>query len=90
MTAFRRLSFALGLALAAPVAAYAYDSGAKPMHHHYRPALNRALALAPAPAAAPVLGFWSPTYIPAPEEHETDGLSRNPNDCITYGCVDNN
>jgi hypothetical protein len=22
--------------------------------------------------------------------HETDGLSRNPNDCAVWGCVDNN
>ncbi|HKN27355.1 MAG TPA: hypothetical protein VJY34_05500 [Roseiarcus sp.] len=41
-------------------------------------------------AAFPVLGFRSPAYAGSPEEHETDGLSRNPNDCVTYGCVDNN
>jgi hypothetical protein len=22
--------------------------------------------------------------------HETDGLSRNPNDCVKWGCIDNN
>jgi hypothetical protein len=22
--------------------------------------------------------------------HETDGLSRNPNDCVVWGCIDNN
>jgi hypothetical protein len=22
--------------------------------------------------------------------HETDGLSRNPNDCVVWGCVDSN
>jgi hypothetical protein len=22
--------------------------------------------------------------------HETDGLSRNPNDCVVWGCIDSN
>jgi hypothetical protein len=98
MSASRGMMLALGLALAAPVAAYAYDGASATIRHHHMLVIHRSVvhrsvqvtALASAPAAAPVLGFWSPTYIPAPEEHETDGLSRNPNDCITYGCVDNN
>jgi hypothetical protein len=90
MTASRRLSLALGLALAAPVAAYAHDGASKPVHHRHRAALRRATALAAAPPAAPVLGFWPPAYVASPEQHETDGLSRNPDDCVTYGCIDNN
>jgi hypothetical protein len=27
--------------------------------------------------------------VPAPREPETDGLSRNPDDCAKYGCIDN-
>jgi hypothetical protein len=27
---------------------------------------------------------------PPYEVHETDGLSRNPNDCVKWGCIDNN
>lgn len=86
---------ALGFALAAPVAAYAYDGASKPLHHHHRPALHRAVhlsALVPAPAEAAIaaLGLWSPTDAQSPEQQETDGLSRNPDDCVTYGCVDNN
>jgi hypothetical protein len=100
MPASRALMLGLGLALAAPVAAYAYDGASTPMRHHemrhhHGPVLRRAVhpsarAEAPAAAAFPVSGFWSPKYVPAPEEHETDGLSRNPDDCVTYGCVDNN
>src|SRR5271167_4328268 len=29
------------------------------------------------------------SYVPAPREPETDGLSRNPADCVKYGCIDN-
>ena len=27
---------------------------------------------------------------PPYQVHETDGLSRNPNDCVKWGCIDNN
>ena len=27
---------------------------------------------------------------PPYQVHETDGLSRNPNDCAKWGCIDNN
>jgi hypothetical protein len=27
---------------------------------------------------------------PPYEVHETDGLSRNPHDCVKWGCIDNN
>jgi hypothetical protein len=35
--------------------------------------------------AAPSSG----SYVPAPRKPETDGLSRNPDDCVKYGCIDN-
>ena len=31
---------------------------------------------------------FRPRSVPAFGDKETDGLSRNPNDCATYGCVD--
>jgi hypothetical protein len=37
--------------------------------------------------------FWPGlfgSYVPAPRKPETDGLSRNPADCVKYGCVDSN
>jgi hypothetical protein len=30
------------------------------------------------------------SYVPAPRKPETDGLSRNPADCVKYGCIDSN
>lgn len=47
----------------------------------------RAIAQAPAPAFFALPSFGS--YVPAPRKPETDGLSRNPNDCVKYGCIDN-
>jgi hypothetical protein len=46
----------------------------------------------------PLTSQWGPAfflfdgsrfYVPAPQEPETDGLSRNPDDCAKYGCIDN-
>ena len=58
-------------------------------HHltsHYRPVDP---PTAPAPAATGP--FWPNfgSYVPAPRKPETDGLSRNPEDCAGYGCIDN-
>jgi hypothetical protein len=47
----------------------------------------RAIAQVPAaPAFFPFDGSGS--YVPAPRKPETDGLSRNPDDCVKYGCID--
>jgi hypothetical protein len=49
---------------------------------------TRATAQVPeAPALFSPFSFGS--YVPAPRKPETDGLSRNPNDCVKYGCIDN-
>jgi hypothetical protein len=73
------LPLALGIALAAPVSAYAGASDYKPVHHR----IVVAHALAPAPPA----GY----FVASPQPyHETDGLSRNLDDCVKYGCVDSN
>lgn len=48
----------------------------------------RAIAQVPAaPAFFSLPSFGS--YVPPPRKPETDGLSRNPNDCVRYGCIDN-
>jgi len=55
---------------------------------HHESVDPRATAQVP---AAPAF-FWLPSfgsYVPAPRKPETDGLSRNPNDCVKYGCIDN-
>jgi hypothetical protein len=48
----------------------------------------RAIAQVPArPTLFSLPSFGS--YVPAPRKPETDGLSRNPDDCVKYGCIDN-
>jgi hypothetical protein len=48
----------------------------------------RAIAqVPPTPTLFSLPSFGS--YVPAPRKPETDGLSRNPNDCVKYGCIDN-
>jgi hypothetical protein len=44
-------------------------------------------------AAMPNTSTVFPSSRPQPYPynfHETDGLSRNPNDCAVWGCIDNN
>ncbi len=83
MTASRWLGFAFGLALTTPVAAYAYGT---PALHHY----GRHAATAPAARIAPEARLWRPSYMPSHSLLEIQGLSRNPNDCVKYGCIGNN
>jgi len=71
------VALSFGLALAAPSSALAGD-GAHPFHKHATQ-MSHATALAPARAVAPAL--------PA---IETDGLSRNLDDCVRYGCIGSN
>jgi hypothetical protein len=78
---------ALGIALASSAAALAASDAPGPLHKyrtiHHRTLVARAEAPAPALSSAP--GAW-----PYPlSAHETDGLSRNPDDCVKYGCIDN-
>jgi hypothetical protein len=60
-------------------------------HHltlHHRSVDPRITALAPAATGPFWPGFFG-SYVPAPRKPETDGLSRNPDDCARYGCIDN-
>ncbi len=95
MTAPGRLSLALGLALAIPAAAYAYDGGSPPSHQDYRRPYHgrvayRAPEPAPAVASVPNVELWPPSYTPSHEQYKIEGLTRNPDDCVIYGCVGNN
>jgi hypothetical protein len=54
---------------------------------HHRSLDRRTTALAPAATGLFWPGFFG-SYVPAPTKPETDGLSRNPDDCARYGCVD--
>ena len=45
-----------------------------------------------APAPGAIGPFWPDflgPYVPAPRKPETDGLSRDREDCARYGCIDN-
>jgi hypothetical protein len=77
------LPLVLGIALAAPVSAYAAANDYKPVHHR--------IVVAHALAPAPPTGYFVASPQPYPfNYHETDGLSRNLDDCVKYGCVDSN
>lgn len=72
----------LAIALTVPLAANAV-SGEHAWHHvphHHRTVATRAQE----PRAA-ILAAARPAF----GDNETDGLSRNPDDCVTYGCIDN-
>ncbi len=89
------LLLALGIAMGVSVAAYAAEGALKPVHSHR--------TMRQKPIAAPDLAPSARTGLPPPvafrdpaspwpypyNVHETDGLSRNPDDCVKWGCIDN-
>jgi hypothetical protein len=79
------------LALAAP-STVAVAGGEAPVSRyltfHHKSVDPRAIAQVPAVPAFFLLPSFG-SYVPAPRKPETDGLSRNPNDCVRYGCIDN-
>jgi len=88
MPASRRLTLALGLALAIPAAAFA-----SPPHHHYGRAHHGTViyqAVGAAPASAPNFSFWPQSYTTSHRQYEVEGLTRNLDDCARYGCIGNN
>ena len=82
----------LGIVLAGRAAAYATERPHTPVLSH-RAIHHQAVAHRDALLAAPFAGARaeSPASArPRPALYqETDGLSRDPNDCASYGCVDN-
>jgi hypothetical protein len=51
---------------------------------------RRTLAVrAEAPVPATIFPGWGPSPYPF-NYHRTDGLSRNPEDCLKYGCIGSN
>jgi hypothetical protein len=81
----------MALALAAPSSTAEAKNHAPVGRYHalqHRSVDPRAAAQVPA-APAFFLFDGSGSYVPAPRKPETDGLSRNPDDCVKYGCIDN-
>ena len=82
MNAYLRAPMALAFVLAVPflarpvLGAPAHQTTHRPGHHHMTD-FTAARAL-----ANPVA--------PVTDEHKTDGLSRNAEDCSRGGCIDNN
>jgi hypothetical protein len=78
----------MALALAAPSSVAEAKNHAPVSRHlalHHGSIDPRAAAQVP---AAFFLFDWSGSYAPAARKPETDGLSRNPDDCAKYGCID--
>jgi hypothetical protein len=80
----------MALALAAPSSAAEAKNHAPVGHYHalhHRAIDPRAAAQVP---AAPAFSLFdgSGSYVPSPRKPETDGLSRDPDNC-KYGCIDN-
>ena len=78
-------SVTLGILLSAPVVTYPAASANTPAmdraHPHHKAKFAHARALVP---------LWGVPPAAAPSSaHETDGLSRNPDDCNRGGCIDN-
>jgi hypothetical protein len=73
------LSALLGLALASPVAADPFDRAMANWTSHYAATFAKATALAPRTPSATLRELGS---------RETNGLGREDNDCVRYGCID--
>jgi hypothetical protein len=97
MKTFVLASLTLGMAVAAPVVGAASENAAHSFHRHpvarhrivdHRQALDwRAVAYAPVLPFFGLSPYASSVYNDS--SHETDWLSRNPADCVRWGCVDN-
>ena len=80
-------SAAIGLSVLGATAASAHTWN----YNHHGLRHQPAGAVAIAPAATPTIYPAARKFLAYPYNlHETDGLSRNPNDCAVYGCIDNN
>jgi len=93
------LALAFAISLACPIAAYAqtaeqptpqYQHHVRRHVHHHVVAPNGPPAPVVTAAPAPVVPSVPPLFRPAPPsavEHDSDGLSRDPEDCM-MGCLD--
>ena len=83
MNVLIKTATALGFILAIPLfalpahSAPAYEAGHKPPHHRIADSARARALVSPR------------SYVPAPRKPATYGLSRNPDDCAKYGCIDN-
>jgi hypothetical protein len=100
MKTFVVASLTLGLVLAAPWAGSAATGASNPLHRHpvahhkvvdHGQAVDARAVADAHPTVAPTFGMLPyPPIVYDVSGHEADGLSRNPDDCVRWGCVDNN
>jgi hypothetical protein len=82
------LPLALGIALTSSAAAVAADGGYTRLHSH-RAIHHRIVAAPRAEVPAPLTLFPARSPWSSPiDVQKTDGLSRDPADCLKYGCID--
>jgi hypothetical protein len=80
-----RSSFGFGVALAAVVGLAGCQTEQKPI-----PVMSIQLYEALPPGQKPSVFRDPDSHLSYPYNvHETDGLSRNPDDCARWGCIDN-
>jgi glutamate synthase domain-containing protein 1 len=78
-------SVVLGVLLSAPVMTYPAASASAPAMDRAHP--RHKASFADAKALAPL---WATlAAVARPSAREIAGLSRNPDDCAKYGCIDN-
>ena len=82
---FTSAALAFCFALAAPVLASAFEDGSAAVYKHARH-VRHAAGMEISPSATALAPTWA--MFSAGRVKETDGLSRNPDDC-NYGCIDN-
>ncbi len=88
----RKFALSIALILAVPAAAVAATEpqgihrGA--LHHRHLPSRRRIVEVQPMPPVRPVL--FSATQRVPHRVYEQEGLTRDPSDCVVYGCIGNN
>ena len=86
----RTLAVAFAISLAGPHAAYATEESATPAHHHRYPVHHHHVAAhksVPAASTAQSAAALGKPVAPPAVQNDSDGLSRDPEDCM-MGCLD--
>ncbi len=88
----RRFALSVALTLAVPAMALAttapQDIHRGTLHHHHALIHRRVTDMQVMPPVRP-MAFSSTLHVPH-RVYEQEGLTRNPSDCVIYGCIGNN
>ncbi len=84
------LSIALILSVPATAVAATEPQGIHrgALHHHHLPTRRRVVEVQAVPQSQSVL-FFATQRVPH-RVYEQEGLTRDPSDCVVYGCIGNN